>query len=82
MKKYIKSEREVGVTSGRIAETGEPCKMRMNGYWVGAGGRHISSYERIDKEVEYDDEGRPVFRQYSMDRQHRFWLETEDIIYL
>jgi len=82
MDDYIDPDWEIPVISGRIAETGEPCKMRNNGYWVGAGGRHISSYERVDKEVEYDDRGRPVFRQYSMDRHHRFWLETEDIIYL
>ena len=81
MKKYITSSREPGTVSGRIAETGEPCVMRMNGYWVGAKGRHISSYERVDKEVEYDEDGRPVFRQYSMDRQHRFWLESEDRLY-
>ena len=81
MIRYVKAEREPGVISGRIAETGEPCKMRMNGYWVGGGGKHISSYERVDKEVEYNEDGRPVYRQYSMDRHHRFWLETEDIVY-
>lgn len=81
MKRYIKSSRADGITSGRIAETGEPCKMRANGYWIGAGGAHITSYERVDKEVEYDEKGRPVFRQYSMDRRHNFYLETEDIIY-
>ena len=81
MKRYIKADREIGVVSGRIAETGEPCKMKMNGYWVGSRGRHISSYERVDKDVEYNEDGRAVYRQYSMDRQHRFWLETEDLIY-
>ena len=80
MKKYISAKREIGVVSGKIAETGEPCKMRMTGYWTGAQGKHISSYERIDKEVEYDDQGRAVYRQYSMDRHHRFWVETEDRI--
>lgn len=82
MKKYIRSEREVGVVSGRIENTDERCVMRMNGYWTGEGGRHISSYERIDKEVEYADDGTPVFRQYSMDRHHRFWIESEDKIYM
>lgn len=66
--------------TGRIAETGEHCVMEPNGYWVGAGGRKITSYERVDKDVEYNDAGEPVRRQYSMDRQHRFWVETEDEI--
>lgn len=66
--------------TGRIAETGEHCVMEPNGYWVGAGGRKITSYERVDKDVEYNDRGEPVRRQYSMDRQHRFWVETEDEI--
>lgn len=81
MKRYIKSDYELvepRSTKGTIAETGEKCVMRMNGYWVGAGGRHITSYERVDKKVEYDDRGNPVIRQYSMDRQHRFYIETED----
>lgn len=82
MKKYIKSDEsdfpEVRTIRGTIYETGEKCLMRMNGYWVGAGGRHISSYERVDKKVEYGDKGNPVIRQYSMDRRHRFYVETED----
>ena len=84
MKKYIKSDYdfvESKPIKGIIYETGEKCLMRMNGYWVGAGGRHISSYERVDKDVEYDDKGRPVYRQYTMDRHHVFYLETEDVIY-
>jgi len=78
MKRYINASRELGTVSGTIAETGEKCVMRMNGYWVGAGGRHISRYERVDKDVEYNEKGQPVFRQYSMDRHHKFYLETED----
>lgn len=78
MKRFIVAAREPGTVSGKIAETGEKCVMRMNGYWVGAGGRHISSYERVDKPVETNDRGDPVVRQYSMDRQHRFYVETED----
>ena len=66
--------------SGRIEDTNERCIMEPNGYWVGANGRKITSYERIDKEIEYDKNGNPVKRQYSMDRQHRFWIETEDRI--
>ncbi len=66
--------------TGKIASTDERCVMKPNGYWVGTGGRHITSYERVDKDVEYNDRGEPVNRQYSMDRQHRFWVETEDEI--
>lgn len=84
MKKYIKSNEsdypEVRSTRGTIYETGEKCLMRSTGYWVGARGQHITSYERVDKDVEYDDRGRPVYRQYSMDRHHLFYLETEDVI--
>ena len=65
--------------SGRIEDTNERCVMEPNGYWVN-NGRKITSYERVDKEVEYDRDGNPVKRQYSMDRQHRFWIETEDRI--
>ena len=65
--------------TGRIAETGERCVMEPNGYWVD-GGRKVTSYERVDKDVEYNNAGEPVHRQYSMDRQHRFWAETEDKI--
>ncbi len=78
MKKYIVSSREPGTVSGTLYDTGEKCVMRMNGYWVGAGGRHISSYYRVDVEQEYDENGRPVFRQYSMDKHHKFYLESED----
>lgn len=85
MKRYIKfySENynpEIPIISGKIEDTDERCKMQANGYWVGAGGKHITSYQRIDKDVEYDNAGNPVFRQYSMDRHHRFWVETEDRI--
>lgn len=66
--------------TGRIAETGERCVMEPNGYWVGPNGRKITSYVRVDKDIEYNDKGEPVYRQYSMDRQHRFWVETEDEI--
>lgn len=52
--------------------------MEPNGYWIGPNGRKITSYVRVDKDVEYNDAGEPVCRQYSMDRQHRFWAETED----
>lgn len=68
------------VIRGKIADTDELCLMEPNGYWVGANGRKITSYKRVDTDIEYDDEGNPVKRQYSMDRQHRFWVETEDII--
>lgn len=79
MKRYIRSDvsGRIVETSGRIAETGEPCKMRANGFWV-AGGKKITSWVRTDKEIEYTDDGTPVRRQYTMDRQHRFWVETED----
>ena len=63
---------------GRIASTGEPCKMQSNGYWTDNRGRHITSYERIDIETEYNDRGKPVFRQYSKDRHNNFYVETED----
>lgn len=53
--------------------------MRANGYWTG-GGKRTTSYERIDKDVEYDDKGNPVVRQYSMDKHRRFYVETEDYI--
>lgn len=74
MKRYIKSD-----ITGKIAETGEKCIMKPNGFWV-QNGRHITSYERVDKEIEYDGRGRPVRRQYSMDRHRRFWAETEDAV--
>lgn len=75
MKLYIKES-----ISGRIEDTNERCLMEPNGYQIGANGRKITSYERVDKEIEYDKNGNPVKRQYSMDRQHRFWIETEDRI--
>lgn len=65
----------IPVISGTIETTGEKCKMQMNGFWIGARGRHISSYIRVDK-----NEPEGIERQYSMDRQHRFWIETEDKI--
>ena len=75
MKLHIKES-----ISGRIEDTNERCVMEPTGYWIGANGRRITSYERVDKEIEYDKNGNPVNRQYSMDRQHRFWIETEDRI--
>ena len=68
MKKYIRSSRAL---SGTIENTCERCKMIPTGYWVGSGGRHITSYARVDKKED-------KFRQYSMDRHRRFWIETED----
>ena len=62
---------------GRIGNTGERCLMRPIGYWI-SNGRRVTSYVRVDKEIEYTDDGSPVRRQYSMDRSHRFWVETED----
>ena len=64
------------VIGGRIENTEERCKMQATGYWIGEGGRHITSYIRVDK-----DEPTGIERQYSMDRQHRFWIETEDKVY-
>ena len=54
---------------GTIENTSERCKMVANGFWVGGKGRRITSYERVDKEDN---------KQYSMDRFHRFWIETEN----
>lgn len=62
---------------GTIASTGERCEMRANGYWTG-NGKRITSYERIDKPIEYNKRGAPVIRQYSMDRHRNFYVETED----
>lgn len=53
--------------------------MRANGYWTGEG-RRTTSYVRVDKNIEYNEDGMPVIRQYTMDRNRRFWLETEDVI--
>lgn len=79
MKRYIRSSKRIPNTvSGRIATTGEPCVMQVTGYWTGAGGRHITSYWRVDK-PDLDDNGERVYRQYSMDRHHLFYLETEDV---
>lgn len=64
-------------TRGTIASTGERCEMRVNGYWISKG-KHITSYERIDKPIEYNKRGAPVIRQYSMDRHRKFYVETED----
>ena len=55
---------------GTIEDTGEKCIMRPTGYWIGRRGRHITSYERADKDDPH--------HQFSMDRHHRFWIETED----
>jgi len=73
----ILAKRLPNTSYGTIAETGEKCVMQSNGYWVGAGGVHITSYHRVDK-PDYNDKGERVFRQYSMDRGHRFYIETED----
>ena len=59
---------------GTIEDTKESCVMIANGYWVGEKGRHITSYERIDKKDPN------IYRQYSKDRHNRFWVETEDTI--
>ena len=67
------------IISGKIEDTDERCKMEPNGFWTD-GGRRVTSYVRVDKDIEYDKNGNPVKRQYSMDRQHRFWIETEDRI--
>lgn len=75
MKKYILSN-----VAGRIGDTNERCIMYPNGYWT-MNGKRVTSYKRADKDIEYNDEGIPVDRQYSMDRHHRFWVETEDEIY-
>ena len=78
---YIQSNNSIQESiSGRIEDTNERCIMEPNGYWVN-NGRRITSYTRVDKDVEYDKNGNPVKRQYSMDRQHRFWVETEDRIH-
>ena len=79
MKKYIRFSRDITDVSGTIADTGERCTMRATGS-VRSKGRTITLYTRTDKKIEYDDKGRPVRRQYSMDRRHRFYLETEDWI--
>lgn len=73
----ILAKRLPNTSYGTIAETGEKCVMQSNGYWVGAGGVHITSYHRVDK-PDYNNKGERVFRQYCMDRQHRFYVETED----
>lgn len=65
----------IPVISGRIEGSEERCKMQSNGYWIGAHGKHITSYIRVDK-----NEPEGIQRQYSMDKQHRFWIETEDKI--
>lgn len=51
--------------------------MQPSGNWAGAGGRQITSYLRVDK-PDYNERGERVFRQYSRDRHHRFYVETED----
>lgn len=80
MKIYIRSAKDGPyIVSGRIASTGEKCTMKATGF-VKSRGRIITMYSRVDKDVEYDEKGNPVHRQYSMDRQHRFYVETEDDI--
>lgn len=66
---------DIPVIGGSIYETGERCQMQANGFWVGEKGRRITSYIRIDK-----NEPEGIFRQYSMDRHHRFFIESEDRI--
>lgn len=61
------------IIKGTIEDTGERCAMQSVGYWIGAKGRHITSYVRVDKK---EPDG--ISRQYSMDRQHHFWIETEE----
>lgn len=75
MKRYIKSD-----ITGWLADTGERCVMRPNGFWKGGprGGGRITSYVRVDVDKEYADDGTLVHRQYSMDNHRRFWVETED----
>ena len=70
----IKEAIKMRQIKGTIENTSEKCIMVATGYWVGARGRHITSYNRIDKEET------EIHRQYSMDRHHRFWIETEDKI--
>ena len=52
---------------GTLAQTGEKCVMEANGFWIGARGRHITSYIRVDV---------PDNKQYSMDVHRRFYVET------
>lgn len=66
----LKGDRKM--TVGRLADTGERVEMQMTGYWVAGGGRHVSSYERVGGEPD------GKYRQYSMDRHHNFYVETED----
>lgn len=75
MKRYIKSD-----ITGKLADTGERCVMRPTGFWTSGprGGGRITSYERVDVDMEYADDGTPVYRQYSMDNHRRFYVETED----
>ena len=40
----------IPVISGKIEGTSERCKMQSNGFWVGAHGKHITSYVRVDKD--------------------------------
>lgn len=44
---------------GTIASTGERCEMRANGYWTG-NGKRTTSYERIDKPIEYNERGAQI----------------------
>lgn len=67
--KNMKDLEDIPETKGRIEDTEEKCIMKSNGFWVGYKGTKITSYVRIDK---------PDNCQYSMDRHHRFWIETED----
>lgn len=57
------------IHKGIIADTGEQCEMRANGFWIGARGAHITSYERIDKEDGI---------QYSKEKCNVFHIETVD----
>ena len=78
MKRYVVAGRKLpNLSYGRIGDTVEKCVMQSYGYWVGEGGRHVTSYIRVDK-PDLNEKGEKVFRQYEMDRHHRFWLASED----
>lgn len=61
---------------GTLSTTGEKCAMQANGFWYGERGRRITSYIRVDT-----CEPAGISRQYSMDRKHVFYIETEDKTY-
>lgn len=54
-------------------------KFIPNGYWVGAKGKHITSYYKADSDNGLEDDG--YIRQYSMSRvngHNVFFIETVD----